>query len=268
MGYVRWKDATPLQKANAMVHLQLLNIFLPLVIVILAIVLLLSGCGVDLPINQQLDASSSDLEEPLDLQLIEMTLLRLPLGHEHLLEGWIVGVDHDPVDHGGLGMECVNHDGYLNFPYCYDEHRGTDFALAGGFLAMDEGVGVLAAADGTVIRVVDGNYDRCRLDWFEVTCDGHPMEANEVVIQHPDGLMTIYKHLRKDSVVVEPGDEVACGALIGMVGSSGNSVMPHLHLELRMRGEVVDPYSGHWSQPWSWWATEESWTGFPGELCQ
>jgi murein DD-endopeptidase MepM/ murein hydrolase activator NlpD len=86
-----------------------------------------------------------------------------------------------------------------------------------------------------------------------VTCDGNPIEPNYIVIEHPDGIRSEYFHLKKDSVVVEEGQEVQCGDLLALVGSSGYSSMPHLHFEVEIEGEWIDPYAGPFSQAESLW---------------
>jgi murein DD-endopeptidase MepM/ murein hydrolase activator NlpD len=119
---------------------------------------------------------------------------------------------------------------------------------------MDAGsIWVVAGYSGWVTTVVDGNYDRCHTHLGTVTCDGHPIEPNYIVIEHPDGVRSEYFHLMKDSIVVEEGQEVQCGDLLGRVGSSGNSSMPHLHFQVEIEGEWIDPYAGPFSQAESLW---------------
>jgi murein DD-endopeptidase MepM/ murein hydrolase activator NlpD len=196
--------------------------------------------------------------------------LRLPLAEpDHF--SLVMGVDHDPVIHGegAEAWQCVNYEG-AGFPRCYDEHLGSDYILEGGFAAMDAGsVAVVAAAAGTVTFTDDGHYDRCHADLASgiVDCDGHEMDANEVTVAHEGGYQTRYLHLMTDSVAVAVGDVVAAGDVLGRVGSSGNSSMPHLHLQLEdADGAVIDPYAGPMSQPESFWCEQGTSDALPG-LC-
>jgi murein DD-endopeptidase MepM/ murein hydrolase activator NlpD len=63
--------------------------------------------------------------------------------------------------------------------------------------------------------------------------------GNHVVIDHGGGLQTSYSHLSR--LAVRPGDCVKAGDPIGQVGSTGLSVMPHLHFEVVLDGSPVDP---------------------------
>ncbi len=60
-----------------------------------------------------------------------------------------------------------------------------------------------------------------------------------VEIDHGYGIATRYAHL--SAFDVEPGDIVAKGQIIGRIGSTGRSTGPHLHYEVRIDGEAVDP---------------------------
>ncbi len=191
-----------------------------------------------------------------------------PLPEPELIDTVVVGVDHDPITHEGLlgGAICTDYAG-RTFPHCYDDHRGSDFILLGGFDTMDAGsTPILAAADGIVDYAEDGNYDRCHatLDG-EVDCDGHPRIANAVRLGHDNGMQSMYWHMKKNSVAVEVGDVVKRGDLLGLIGSSGNSSLPHLHFEvLDVDGQRLDPFAGPYSQPESWWCDQGSELGLPG----
>ena len=63
--------------------------------------------------------------------------------------------------------------------------------------------------------------------------------GNLVIVEHADGWRSYYAHLSE--IVVEVGQAVRQGALLGGAGTTGNSTGPHLHFELRYLGRPVDP---------------------------
>ena len=63
--------------------------------------------------------------------------------------------------------------------------------------------------------------------------------GNMVEIDHGGGLATRYGHMAE--ILVEEGQEVEAGAPLGRLGSTGRSTGPHLHYEVRVDGEPVDP---------------------------
>ena len=62
-----------------------------------------------------------------------------------------------------------------------------------------------------------------------------------VAVDHGKGMQTRYGHLSQ--IAVYPGQQVAAGQVIGYVGSTGNSTGPHLHYEMRLNGQPLDPLS-------------------------
>lgn len=63
--------------------------------------------------------------------------------------------------------------------------------------------------------------------------------GNMVEVDHGEGLTTRYAHL--STIAVSVGQRVAPGAIVGRIGSTGRSTGPHLHYEVRVDGEAVDP---------------------------
>jgi murein DD-endopeptidase MepM/ murein hydrolase activator NlpD len=63
--------------------------------------------------------------------------------------------------------------------------------------------------------------------------------GNAVVVDHGDGLATLYAH--QSSLAVSPGQSVATGEVVGYVGSTGYSTGPHLHWEVWVNGSPVNP---------------------------
>jgi hypothetical protein len=121
-------------------------------------------------------------------------------------------------------------------------HLGIDIDSP-NFRWMDAGVPlVVAAASGVVTNLGDGAPDR------NMTCQSAP---NFVHVRHADNSTALYYHLKKGSVAVTQGQQVSAGDVLGIAGSSGCSLAPHLHFELRdATNVVVDPFAkGLWIAP-------------------
>jgi murein DD-endopeptidase MepM/ murein hydrolase activator NlpD len=76
-------------------------------------------------------------------------------------------------------------------------------------------------------------------DGVVLTASARGGYGNVIVIDHGDGMSTVYAHLSKFNV--EAGDELKVGDDIGDIGSTGNSTGPHLHFEIRLGGSPTDP---------------------------
>lgn len=100
-------------------------------------------------------------------------------------------------------------------------HRGE---LALDF-KMKTGSKVCAAREGVVIALRKDS-DRGGLK------DEYLSEGNYLVIRHSDGTQANYWHFQKDGVLVNVGDTVQKGQLVGLSGNTGYSAFPHLHFEV------------------------------------
>jgi murein DD-endopeptidase MepM/ murein hydrolase activator NlpD len=87
---------------------------------------------------------------------------------------------------------------------------------------MKKGSAVTAAREGVVVRVVEG-YTK---GGFSKKYLG---KANQVVIKHNDGSQAMYAHLQYNGALLNVGDTVRQGQMIGRSGSTGYSALPHLH---------------------------------------
>jgi hypothetical protein len=123
----------------------------------------------------------------------------------------------------------------------YDAHSGLDIRLL-DMAAQKAGVAVLAAADGKVLRVRDGVADRSVRELGAASVKGQEC-GNGLVIAHAGGLSTQYCHMAQGSVTVKPGDTIKAGDKLGLVGLSGNTEYPHLHLTVRRGETVIDPFA-------------------------
>ena len=94
-------------------------------------------------------------------------------------------------------------------------HPGIDLACA-------IGTPVLATADGIVdFALFDSTY------------------GNMVIIKHNDSTSTIYGH--NDTLLVEIGEAVSAGSRIALSGNTGKSTAPHLHYEIRIKNNPINP---------------------------
>ncbi len=116
---------------------------------------------------------------------------------------------------------CIPNKGQIVSEFKYRgrrPHKGVDIDL-------DLGDPVYAAFDGVVRVALPTRYT-----------GGY---GNVLVIRHANGLETYYGHLSK--YIVNSGDVVTAGELIGYGGSTGRSTGPHLHFETRYMGQPFDP---------------------------
>jgi murein DD-endopeptidase MepM/ murein hydrolase activator NlpD len=108
----------------------------------------------------------------------------------------------------------------------YSEAHGAWRMHTGLDLIAPEGTEVRAVQAGRVLRVEE-------IEGYGLT----------VLLDHGGGWSSLYAHLLEASVA--PGEQLAAGQPLGLVGRSGNATAPHLHLELRQRqGQglvAVDP---------------------------
>lgn len=91
---------------------------------------------------------------------------------------------------------------------------------------------ILAAQSGKVIFTKDGIPDNQTPFELDYPTDMNNATGNVVYIEHADGTIGNYSHLKPNSITVTVGDMVAIGQEIGRLGNSGNSFAPHLHMHL------------------------------------
>ncbi|MDY0088399.1 MAG: peptidoglycan DD-metalloendopeptidase family protein [Coriobacteriia bacterium] len=128
--------------------------------------------------------------------------------------------------HGGVmawpvpGGSITSGYGYRTHPVFKQKkfHHGIDISRGGGT--------ILAAGDG---KVVGASYG-----WNS----GY---GNKIMIDHGDGLTTVYAHILAGGIKISTGQTVTKGQPIALVGSTGYSTGPHLHFEVRVNGASTNP---------------------------
>lgn len=105
-------------------------------------------------------------------------------------------------------------DGHLSQGFS-DRHQAYD-------IANEVGTDVVAARDGVVARV------------------GHDSRHGiNILLDHAEGYQTFYSHL--DALSVTEGEPVNQGQQVGTMGQSGITTGPHLHFQVRWKGDAIDP---------------------------
>lgn len=159
------------------------------------------------------------------------TFVMIPGGHREFVQ-WIVPT----VARGRSGTANVGGTacgsgpvGGLNFIWPVPQHwiSGNDFWS--GHLGIDIAASFgdpVSASEAGVVTMAQGGLNY-----------GY---GNVVMIDHGNGYITLYGHLSQINVTVCQG--VAQSQLIGLAGSTGNSTGPHLHFEVRLNGNFVNPH--------------------------
>lgn len=93
--------------------------------------------------------------------------------------------------------------------------------------------------NGVDLQAPLNSHVRTIMKGVVVFADTYAGYGKLVTIRHQDGYYSMYGHLNE--LLVNPGQIVATGDLIGRVGSSGNSTGPHLHFEWRKNGTPLNP---------------------------
>jgi len=101
-------------------------------------------------------------------------------------------------------------------------HPGVD-------IACRIGTPVLSTANGTV---TSADYDS--------------VYGNVLIVQNSDTIETLYGH--NDTILVHPGQEVLAGSRVALSGNTGISTAPHLHYEVRLKGEPINPLESSYDQ--------------------
>jgi murein DD-endopeptidase MepM/ murein hydrolase activator NlpD len=157
-------------------------------------------------------------------------------------------VSKDPMRHEVKLLQKGTIKDDSSYVYSLPYEEGTGHRLMQGYFGqfshkervaldfnMSRGTKVCAAREGIVVKVKE---DGDRGGWGPKF---RPY-GNHIVIQHPDGTRAGYWHLQKDGALVNVGDTVRKGQVIGLSGKTGYAFQPHLHFI------VWISQNGNWQQ--------------------
>lgn len=160
-------------------------------------------------VERDLQAASADIQAQIQERIRQREAAASGGG-----ENYVVGT-------GRFSWPC---DGPITSPFGYRIHPifGTQIYHAGIDIGVPEGTPIHAADSGTVIDA----------EWI----GGY---GNAVIIDHGNGLQTVYAH--NSSLAVGVGQTVSKGEVIAYAGQTGYATGPHCHFEVRVNGEPTDP---------------------------
>ncbi len=186
--------------------------------------------------------SSQTVDVPLRAP-VDPPLIAIPVpGTWRVTQGHTCDTAHR---RGRLGGEfawdfaAVSETGRSGAPGFEASHRNAESATFGR--------PVISPVAGTVVSAVDGIDDNDAQDEFprrslvEAVRAPRWVFGNHVVLDAGNSVFVLLAHLRKDSVAVKPGDAVREGDLLAHAGNSGNTMLPHVHIQVMDRADPADP---------------------------
>jgi murein DD-endopeptidase MepM/ murein hydrolase activator NlpD len=136
---------------------------------------------------------------------------------------------------------------YRNYPRTWQTNvRPSIWPVAGRLLSTyggrtDPFSGEGAFHTGVDISAAVGTPIRAAADGIVMHAEWAGAYGKMVVIDHGNGLTTRYAHLSRFDVV--PGQEIRRGEIVGASGGTGRVTSPHLHYEVRLGGNPINPYT-------------------------
>ena len=190
--------------------------------------------------------SSRETTQWVDLPLVPLPApVRLELPFAGL---WRVTQGHGCRTNHRIG----GHGGEYAWDFAALDRRGRPSSGAEAMSRRNEEIAgfalpVLAPAAGRVVRVVNGLPDNVGLTDYPRRSLTEERErpdvalGNYVVLDIGGGAYALLGHLQQGSISVAVGATVAAGEVVGRCGNSGNSILPHLHLQVMDRPDPTDP---------------------------
>lgn len=162
-----------------------------------------------------------EINEKTTENLNELNINTLEVAKENIIETLNIDTTTEITNINGIKIATLPVSGTISSRYGVSssirssKHTGLD-------IAANQGTQIKVVADGTV------------------TCASYSGSYGYLVkVDHENGVETWYAHTSK--MYVKEGQEVKAGDVIALVGSTGNSTGPHLHFEVRINGEHVNP---------------------------
>jgi biotin carboxyl carrier protein len=170
-------------------------------------------------------------------------VIALPvLGTWRVTQGHTCETNHRRGRLGGefsWDLAAVTESGRSGAPSFDTSHRNDESATFGQ--------PVLSPVTGTVVSVTDGVDDNDAQKEFPRRSLVESVRAprwifgNHLVLDAGRGVFVLLAHLRKDSITVRPGAKVREGDVLARAGNSGNTMLPHVHVQVMDGADPADP---------------------------
>ncbi len=141
---------------------------------------------------------------------------------------------------GGTTVEQNYHVAEISQQFAYDMVMVADGSSYKGDASDNEsyyvfGKEVISVCDARVAKVITGVKDNTPGE-----LNPEQLTGNTVILETANNEFILYAHLKKGSIMVEEGQDVVQGEVLGLCGNSGNSSEPHLHLSLQNDLEMIN----------------------------
>jgi hypothetical protein len=182
------------------------------------------------------------LELPLSHPVDPPTLALPVVGTWRVTQGHACDTNHRRGRLGGefaWDLAAVGEAGRSGSPGFDTSHRNDESATFGR--------PVISPVAGTVVSVADGVDDNDAQREFPRRSLAESIRAprwifgNYVVIDAGRGVFVLVAHLKKGSIVVKPGAAIGVGDPLASAGNSGNTMLPHVHVQVMDRADPADP---------------------------
>jgi hypothetical protein len=186
--------------------------------------------------------ATQTLDVPLRVPVSPPELALPVTGTWRVTQGHTCDTNHRRGRLGGefaWDLVAVSESGRTGAPGFETSHRNEESATFGR--------PVMSPVSGTVVSVTDGVDDNDAQQEFprrslvESARAPRWIFGNHLVIDGGNGAFVLIAHLKKGSIAVKAGDAVSEGAVIAQAGNSGNTMLPHVHVQVMDRADPADP---------------------------